>query len=392
MLKVWIDKTPVGMIDGPDPYVFSYLPDTSPAQAVSLTMPVRLQSWTDRALHPIFQMNLPEGAMLIAVRQAIAKIARTDDLSLLRILGGNQTGRNRFTAADALPPSSAPPVESLDDILKRPDTNALFQDLMGRYLLQSGISGVQPKVMLDARGRTIIRSSSCIVKSWGNDYPQLAANEYFCMAAVRRSGLPAPESFLSENGGLFIMKRFDITPDGQNMGFEDMCVLQGLGADAKYDSACERVVRSINHYVSPKHRPAAREIFFQSVLLCVALRNGDGHLKNYGVLYEDPTQDDTRLAPIYDVVTTTAYLPRDIPALTLGGSKKWWQAKALQAFGIAHCGISTGRIREIFDRVTNAVTQTRQEVIRYAKDHPEFRETGTRMTAEWEKGLLDLEG
>ena len=61
--------------------LFAIHPDTPSSLTVSLTMPVRLQSWTDRALHPIFQMNLPEGAMLIAIRQAIAKIARTDDLS-----------------------------------------------------------------------------------------------------------------------------------------------------------------------------------------------------------------------------------------------------------------------------------------------------------------------
>jgi len=87
-LNVRIQGKKVGALEGPEPYVFAYDPDAPSSPAVSLTMPVRLQSWTERALHPIFQMNLPEGAMLIAVRQAIAKIARTDDLSLLKILGG----------------------------------------------------------------------------------------------------------------------------------------------------------------------------------------------------------------------------------------------------------------------------------------------------------------
>ena len=71
--------------------------------------------------------------MLIAIRQAIAKIARTDDLSLLRILGGYQIGRNRFTASDReLPPSSEPPEppHDLQNILKYPDTSELFRDLL----------------------------------------------------------------------------------------------------------------------------------------------------------------------------------------------------------------------------------------------------------------------
>lgn len=199
-LRVWIENRQAGNIEGPDPYVFAYHPDLAASLAVSLTMPVRLQSWTDRALHPIFQMNLPEGAMLIAIRQAIAKIARTDDLSLLHILGGYQTGRNRFMSADQAPPQPAAAPETLDDILKYPDTEELFHDLMDRYLLQSGISGVQPKVMIDVRERATLRSSSYIIKSWGGDCPHLAANEYFCMTAVRRSGLPTPEFHLSEDG------------------------------------------------------------------------------------------------------------------------------------------------------------------------------------------------
>ena len=391
-LRVWIENAPVGNLEGPDPYVFAYRPDLASSLAVSLTMPVRLQSWTDhRALHPIFQMNLPEGAMLIAIRQAIAKIARTDDLSLLQILGGYQTGRNRFTSADQKPPQPAATPEALDEILKYPDTEELFHDLMGRYLLQSGISGVQPKVMIDARERATLRSSSYIVKSWGGDYPHLAANEYFCMTAVKRSGLPTPEFYLSEDGHLFVMKRFDLTEEGRNLGFEDMCVLQGAGADGKYDSTCERVVKSINSYVSPQHRGVAREIFFQSLLLSVALRNGDGHLKNYGVIYDDPMGNDIRLAPIYDVVTTTAYIPRDIPALSLGGSKKWWSGAALRAFGVSHCGLSQGKIGRIFDAVTDAVMETRGDVRRYADEHPGFRDTAVRMAAEWEKGLETLQ-
>ncbi len=390
-LKVWIDQTPVGLLEGLHPYVFSYQTDIANALAVSLTMPVRLQSWTDQALHPIFQMNLPEGAMLIAIRQAIAKIARTDDIALLQILGGYQTGRNRFTRVDQPLPNPAASPESLDDILKYPDTEELFRELMNRYLLRSGVSGVQPKVLIDARDRSTLRSSSYIVKSWGGDYPHLAANEYFCMTAARRSGLPTPEFYLSEDGRLFVMKRFDVTEDGKDLGFEDMCVLQGLGTDRKYDSTCERVVRSINNYVSPQHRGEARETFFQSLLLSVAVRNGDGHLKNYGVIYDDPTGADIRLAPIYDVVTTTAYIPRDIPALSLGGSKKWWSGAALRTFGISHCGLSSGKIGRIFDAVTAAVMETLVELKRYTDEHPAFRDIAAGMEAEWQSGIETLQ-
>jgi serine/threonine-protein kinase HipA len=57
-------------------------------------MPVRLESWISRELHPIFQMNLPEGVLLKAIRRAIVKLIGEDDLSILRVTGGNQVGRN----------------------------------------------------------------------------------------------------------------------------------------------------------------------------------------------------------------------------------------------------------------------------------------------------------
>jgi hypothetical protein len=43
-LKVWIENTPVGNLEGPDPCVFAYHPDLAASLAVSLTMPVRLQA------------------------------------------------------------------------------------------------------------------------------------------------------------------------------------------------------------------------------------------------------------------------------------------------------------------------------------------------------------
>jgi serine/threonine-protein kinase HipA len=41
------------------------------------------------------------------------------------------------------------------------------------------------------------------------------------------------------------------------------------------------------------------------VALTIMVRNGDGHLKNFGVLYR--SEKDIRLSPLYDVVTTSIY-------------------------------------------------------------------------------------
>ncbi|MSM40987.1 MAG: type II toxin-antitoxin system HipA family toxin [Geobacter sp.] len=392
LLAVWAAGCRAGLLDRtPDQrqYVFVYDQSVAtPDAQVSLTMPVRLESWLSRDLHPIFQMNLPEGALLEAIRRAIAKLAGEDDLTILRVTGGNQIGRNRFSLQGDTAPGVVETAESLDDLLSYPDTEELFHDLVARYALRSGVSGVQPKVMLDATERGTAAVGRYIVKSWGADYPQLAANEFFCMTAAKRAGLPVPEFHLSENGGLFVMKRFDLAAEGYSLGFEDMCSLQALGTAQKYGSTYERVARTIKDYVSGEFLQAAREQFFASLVLSCMIRNGDAHLKNFGVLYERPGQP-VRLAPVYDMVTTVAYIPKDVPALSLAGTKKWWPRKVLEKFAVSHLALPVGKIGQIFEEMAEGVNNTLGILAMYMEEHPEFREVGNRMKVVWNEGLTD---
>lgn len=392
-LAVWASDKQTGLLarEMRQEYVFAYAQDAGSDAQVSLTMPVRLAHWTSRELHPIFQMNLPEGALLEAIRRAIAKVIGEDDLSILRVTGGNQVGRNRFSLPGEASPHGVESPESLDELLTYPETRDLFHELAAKYSLRSGISGVQPKVLLSATERGTLTSSEYIVKSWGTDYPCLAANEFFCMTAAKRAGMLTPEFHLSDNGGLFIMRRFDVSQDGTAIGFEDMCSLQALGTSRKYSSSYERVAKSIQDFVSGEYLMAAREQFFAILALSVMVRNGDAHLKNFGVLYNQP-QSAVSLAPVYDVVTTTAYIKNDVPALTLAGTKKWWPRKMLAQFAVAHLSLPAKTVSAVFSRMAEAVTETRAMIPGYITLHPEFREIGDRMMAVWNEGVNGLAG
>jgi serine/threonine-protein kinase HipA len=97
MIKVWTDSAEAGLLDrsGDRGSTFLYLPETAPARAVSATMPVRLASWDVRfGLAPVFEMNLPEGALRERLRLAFAKATGTfDDFDLLAVVG-----RHRWAA------------------------------------------------------------------------------------------------------------------------------------------------------------------------------------------------------------------------------------------------------------------------------------------------------
>lgn len=332
-------------------YLFAYDARARTEAEVSLLMPRRTRAYEAPALMPVFEMNLPEGYVLERLRQRFAKASRLDPMLLLALTGrASAIGRVRVDLPPDGPAEFAAPAggrgESLASILAWDGAQDLFEELAQRYLLRSGVSGMQPKLLVpeeDAQVATdrkvALPTRELIVKSGGVDFPGLAINEFVCMSIARTAGLRVPDFHLSGNRRLFVMRRFDRDADGRPLGFEEMGVLMGKGAAQKYDGRYEHIARAIEMFCSPRHQRAAlARLFYQVALSCI-LGNGDAHLKNFGLLYPDPTVDDVDLAPAYDIVCTTAYLPDDQLALSLGGSRSLYAARLhLLDFG-RRCGV-----------------------------------------------------
>ena len=402
MIKAWTSGVEAGRLDRAPPRgsTFAYDPDAQADCAVSLTMPTRLSSWdTPFGLAPIFEMNLPEGALRERLRLAFAKAAGSfDDLDLLAVVGRSQIGRLRYTGVgEGL--DEAVPFQSVDEILAARRDGDLFSFLLNRFAVFSGLSGVQPKVMVRdettfaRRGngdRASFRGATHIVKFWEADYPELAANEYFCLRAAERCGLEVPQFRLAEEGQALVIDRFDLNPNGSYRGLEDFCVLNARSTVDKYRGSYETSVwKRFRQFASPDAVTRDSEQLFTLMALNCALRNGDAHLKNFGVVYDDP-EGTVSLAPVYDLVTTTAYIAADTMALTLDGSTRWPDAKRLQTFGETREIGSPAAIRTILDRVADAVSDTRPELAAHARDRPAFSEIAGRMDLAWAEGLRSL--
>ncbi len=69
-----------------DQYLFTYS-EVAANASISLNMPVRKAQYAHSVLHPIFQMNLPEGFMLEELRNRLAKIVNLDPMLLLSLTG-----------------------------------------------------------------------------------------------------------------------------------------------------------------------------------------------------------------------------------------------------------------------------------------------------------------
>ncbi len=380
-------------------FAFTYLPDVPAEAAVSLTMPVRSESWTFAwGLHPIFQMNLPEGALRLHLENLLAKaVPGFDDLELLRVTGHSHIGRLSYDApgsqSDALPAAV-----SVGEILTYDGAEDLFRDLLERFARFSGVSGVQPKVLVRATEglklspdhKVTLQAATHIVKTWDERYPELALNEHYCLLAAQSSGLAVPNWSVSENGRFLVVDRFDLDEQGKYWGLEDFCVLQGLGTKDKYSGSYEQLVKIIQAFVPPENHSDALRAFFKMIALSVGLRNGDAHRKNFCVLYDSPVSRQGQLAPTFDQITTTAYLPHDSMALLLRGSKRWPGRAELLDFALKACALTRREAEAALGEVENGILSTRTSLQDRVLAGGTFADTGAKMLKAWSEGLLAL--
>ena len=122
------------------------------------------------------------------------------------------------------------------------------------------------------------------------------------------------------------------------------------------------------------------------VVMNYLLKNGDGHLKNFGLLF---SKDFTtiKFAPAYDIVSTTAYLFKDKPALTLDGKKIQHSKDTLINFGQKYCLLSKKEATENYQECEDALVDSMKELESYIQKNSHFETIGKRMYDSWKSSL-----
>lgn len=139
-----------------------------------------------------------------------------------------------------------------------------------------------------------------------------------------------------------------------------MCVLQAKQRDDKYEGSYEQIVKTIKTFVSPANKKAALIQFYKMMVINTIVQNGDAHLKNFGLIYDGI--GDIRLAPAYDIVSTTVYIQNDILALNLMGSKKWWSQKYLEKFGQEVCDLTKKEAQIYYEECKNSARNVLEQI------------------------------
>jgi serine/threonine-protein kinase HipA len=376
--------------------VLTYRADVASDDFVSLTMPIRTESYVwDDVLHPIFQMNLPEGYLLQVLQEQLGPQVTGSPMALLSVIGRNMVGRIQVAAPGA---NLAEPLQSIElaALLQGDNSEEAFAELVRQHAT-SGVSGIVPK-FLDAQAerhgtlanKTTLLTHRHIIKGSTGRLPYVSLNEHLCMQVARRV-ISAAKTELSADGKALVVHRFDVGDDGQpRFGMEDFCALLGLRPAAKYDTTWERIAKAVRDHVPGNHQTETFRQLATLLLLTYAVRNSDCHAKNIALLYAQ--RADVHLAPAYDVITTTVYAgyQHNPPGIGFMGRKTWAPGKALGKFIAATFGIPVKVQSEIVAAISDAISDTAPQVRAAMGEYAGFKELGARMLQTWNEGVNGL--
>ncbi len=337
--------------------------------SISLSLPNTQKYYIkENEIIPYFDTLLPEGYLFEVFKNYLTKnYGYIDDYLLFSILAPNIEGRIKYGKN-----SDSDVNFELDYILEN-DTNDTFNYLLKTFFKKNAISGVQPKTMAVLKDKENFVFKNYIIKTWGDEFKYLAENEYICLKTLEFAGIKIPKIYLSKNKKFLVIERFD----SENIGFEEVISLMGKTKIFKYTGSYEQVAKIIYQYVS---NPNDMEIFFKMIVMNYFLKNGDAHLKNFGLLFSDDFSK-IWLSPAYDVVTTTAYIFKDKPALTMFGRKKWYDEELIE-FGEKHCFLNNAK--ELYLECKEALKKGISFLKEYISNNTHFEIIGKRMLDSWQ--------
>ncbi|MEM9453972.1 MAG: HipA domain-containing protein [Myxococcota bacterium] len=161
-----------------------------------------------------------------------------------------------------------------------------------------------------------------IIKLPDSVYPQVPINEHAMMEFARSSGLDVPETRLVHRDELddipsglwpanedfaYAVKRFDRRSNGRRVHIEDFAQIRSIYPHEKYQGSFE----TIGSLVYRGRDASSLVEFAKRLAFIILIRNGDAHLKNWSLIYDNPRIP--RLSPAYDMVATSIYRPLNQP-------------------------------------------------------------------------------
>ena len=308
-------------------YDSSYLAREQP-EAIAFTLPLREQPHvSEQGLHSFFDNLVAEGWLRNAQARALG-VSPENRFALL--LG---FGRDLAGAVSVIDP------EPQDVRIDQGDPDAI-----AALASRASLSGIQRKLLVVKDGKRYRPAGpddqgTHIAKLGSSQLRDIVELEFLTTAAARTllAGDPVVEMEIATvqkvSGPALVVSRFDRTPSGRKLHFEEFNQLFGRrSGDDKYKGAYEDMGQFIR--ATPDCLPAEADRLYRQILACLLLGDTDAHFKNFAMFH---MRDGLRLTPAYDLVAAALYPEYQTIALSLGGARDMslgnLQAKHVVALG-----------------------------------------------------------
>lgn len=303
------------------------------ALPLCLALPVGEGEHTGVALRAYLQGLLPDNQATLDAWGRRFGVSGDNPFALLRHVGHEVAGAVRFltpddltTAADGavIPQTDADIAHTIRELQTDPSGASAPGVSEGQFSL----AGAQSKFsLLRTAGGTWARGvgrypNTHIVKPVLDDlFVDKELNEHVCLELLSRCGVPAASSQFTqfEDQTALVVRRYDRVSAGGTdpdlrvrLHQEDLCQALGVPPARKYAVTVRNIARLLDAAVPGTSREPVAWAFARGLLANWLLAGTDAHAKNYSLLH---TAAQTRLAPLYDVISWLPYRER-APRLT----------------------------------------------------------------------------
>ena len=338
-LDVYLQRDLVGRLtqDGNGQLTFHYAEswlDDARVVPLSHSLPLRKEKFSRNECRGFFAGILPDEGK----REIIAKnlgISARNDFAMLEQIGGECAGAVTFIPAGGKLPernhdyrllTSGKLVEVLKMLPRRPL-------MAGEEGIRLSLAGAQDKIAVHVHDGQISiplggAPSTHILKPALEQFEGIVFNEAFCMKVAHAIGLRAAKVVTGrvEDVDYLLVERYDrtVAKDGTGVEYlerqhqEDFCQALGVSPDNKYQNEGGPSLKACFDLLRELSSAPVMDLqgLLDAVIFNLLIGNHDAHGKNFSLLYGR----ETRLAPLYDLVSTSYYpeLVRKM-AMKIGG-------------------------------------------------------------------------
>ena len=296
------------------------------AASLSISLPLRSEPFDDKTTRAFFSGLLPDDHQ----REILAKnlgLSPRNPFALLSKVGGDCAGA--IEMRNSTRTENSKKVETTI-ALTEAKINKIIDELRIKPLLAGSnkaklsLAGAQSKLAVffdEKKKRSLPRllkntPSTHILKPIIPSFPDSSHNEFFCMKLAEEINLDVAKTLLkfAEKKPYLLIHRYDRELDSKGritrIHQEDFCQAMSIPPELKYQQEGGPSILSCLSLIEKHSSQAALDKlkFLRAVIFNFLVGNSDAHGKNFSFLHQ---KNHTKLAPLYDLISTTIYSQLD---------------------------------------------------------------------------------